>query len=47
MKAKTVQVRLSDKRYDKLKAVAKIRERTVTQLVEDWIDRLPDPNKER
>ncbi|MEH2195135.1 MAG: hypothetical protein V7K98_21190, partial [Nostoc sp.] len=31
----------SQKRNDKLKAYAQSKEKTVTQLVEDWIDRLP------
>jgi predicted DNA-binding ribbon-helix-helix protein len=41
MKEKSIRVRLSEKRYNKLKSCAESKEKTVTQLVEDWIDRLP------
>ena len=41
MKEKSIRIRLSEKRYDKLKTYAESKEKTVTQLVEDWIDRLP------
>ena len=41
MKEKSIRIRLSQKRYDKLKAYAQSKEKAVTQLVEDWIDRLP------
>ncbi|MEH2056146.1 MAG: hypothetical protein V7K97_16995 [Nostoc sp.] len=37
-------IRLSQKRYDKLKLYARSKEKTVTQLAEDWIDRLPSPS---
>ncbi|MBG1265877.1 hypothetical protein F8S12_05305 [Nostoc sp. WHI] len=43
MKERSIRVRLSQKRNDKLKAYAISKEKTVTQLVEDWIDRLPSP----
>jgi hypothetical protein len=43
MKERSIRVRLSQKRNDKLKAYAQSKEKTVTQLVEDWIDRLPSP----
>jgi hypothetical protein len=38
-------VRVTPKRLAKLKAIALEREKTVTALVEDWIDRLPVPEK--
>jgi hypothetical protein len=41
MKEKSMMIRLSQKRYDKLKLYARSKEKTVTQLAEDWIDRLP------
>jgi len=41
MKEKSIRVRLSEKRYLKLKAYAEAKEKTMTQVVEDWIDRLP------
>ncbi|MFB8788330.1 MAG: DUF6364 family protein [Potamolinea sp.] len=43
MKTGRLNLRLSEKRVAKLKAYANHKEKTVTQLVEDWIDRLPLP----
>jgi hypothetical protein len=42
MKTKNLNIRLSDKRLNKLKTIAVAREKTVTQMVEEWIDRLCD-----
>ncbi|HEY9608182.1 hypothetical protein [Allocoleopsis sp.] len=42
MKEKSIRVRLSERRYSKLKAYAETHEKTMTQVVEEWIDRLPD-----
>jgi hypothetical protein len=41
MKEKSIRIRLSERRYLKLKAYAEAKEKTMTQAVEDWIDRLP------
>jgi len=41
MKDKSIRIRLSEKRYLKLKAYAQVKEKTMTQVVEEWIDRLP------
>ncbi|HEY9821888.1 MAG TPA: CopG family transcriptional regulator [Candidatus Sericytochromatia bacterium] len=41
MKEKSIRVRLSEKRYLKLKAYAEAKEKTMTQVVEELIDRLP------
>jgi len=41
MKNQNLHVRISEKRMQKLKSYASSKEKTVTQLVEDWIDRLP------
>ncbi|MBD0261672.1 MAG: hypothetical protein ICV85_07505 [Tolypothrix sp. T3-bin4] len=41
MKSGRLNLRISEKRLAKLKTYAEGREKTVTQLVEDWIDRLP------
>jgi hypothetical protein len=41
MKDKNLHIRLSEKRLNKLRAYALGKEKTITQLVEDWIDRLP------
>ncbi|GAC1489532.1 MAG: hypothetical protein NVS2B14_00870 [Chamaesiphon sp.] len=40
MKNKTLNIRISEKRLQKLKEVAAYREKTMTQMIEDWIDRL-------
>jgi hypothetical protein len=42
MKPKRICVRLSQKRYDKFKGYADSKEKEMTQLIEDWIDRLPN-----
>ena len=39
-------LRVEESRHQKLRDVAKERKKTMTQLLEDWIDRLPNPNKE-
>ena len=41
MKNQNLHVRISEKRMKKLKAHAEAKEKTLTQLIEDWIDRLP------
>ena len=41
MKDKSIRIRLSEKRYLKLKAYAEGKEKTMTQVVEEYIDRLP------
>lgn len=43
MKTKALHMKLSDKRHNKLKAIAASKEKTMTQLIEDWIDTLPNP----
>jgi len=40
MKDKNLHIRLSEKRLNKLRTVAMKREKTITQMVEEWIDRL-------
>ncbi|ARV57492.1 hypothetical protein BZZ01_15340 [Nostocales cyanobacterium HT-58-2] len=42
MKTKEVHIRISDKRFRKLKNYATLKEKTVTQIIEDYIDRLPN-----
>ena len=41
MKAKGLHIRISERRLNKLKLYAESKEKTMTQLIEDWIDRLP------
>jgi len=43
---KTLNIRVEESRLQKLRDVAKERKKTMTQLIEDWIDRLPNPNKD-
>ncbi|RAM48632.1 MAG: hypothetical protein C6Y22_26660 [Hapalosiphonaceae cyanobacterium JJU2] len=42
MKEKSLRFRMSERRYHKLKLYADKKEKTMTQLIEDWIDRLPN-----
>ncbi|MCP2727120.1 hypothetical protein [Limnofasciculus baicalensis] len=44
MKTKNLNIRLSDKRLNKLRVIAAEREKTITQMVEEWIDRLSSPS---
>lgn len=43
MKAKGLHIRISERRLNKLRLYAEWKEKTMTQLIEDWIDRLPTP----
>jgi predicted DNA-binding ribbon-helix-helix protein len=38
-------LRVEVSRLEKLREVAEERKKTMTQLIEDWIDRLPNPPK--
>lgn len=40
MKTTRLNVRMSERRLNKLRAFAVSKDKTVTQIVEDWIDRL-------
>jgi predicted HicB family RNase H-like nuclease len=42
---KILNIRVEESRLEKLRALAKERKKSMTQLVEDWIDRLPNPVK--
>ncbi len=42
MKTTRLNVRMSDRRLHKLRQYAASKDKTVTQIVEDWIDRLPN-----
>jgi hypothetical protein len=42
LKTKRVSVRVSDNRHNKLKTYGKKKEMTITQLIDLWIDSLPD-----
>jgi hypothetical protein len=42
MKEKRLNIRVSETRLGKLKRIAKQKEKTITQMVEEWIDRLKE-----
>jgi predicted HicB family RNase H-like nuclease len=41
MKAGRLNLRISERRLAKLKVYAENKDKTITQLIENWIDRLP------
>ncbi|MDJ0620763.1 MAG: hypothetical protein QNJ63_29180 [Calothrix sp. MO_192.B10] len=43
MAKKGLNLRISERPLNKLRLYAPNKEKTMTQLVEDWIDRLPNP----
>ncbi len=45
MKTKRLNVRLTDRRYHKLVLFAVISDKTISSLVDEWIDSLPEPEK--
>jgi ParG len=45
LKTKRVNVRVSDNRHKKLKAYVHKKEMTITQIIDLWIDSLPDAEK--
>nr|WP_081403173.1 hypothetical protein [Scytonema hofmannii] len=42
MKESRLSLRISTRRLNKLRLYAASKEKTITQIVEDWIDRLPN-----
>jgi len=46
MTEKQLKIRLSERRLNKLRLYAASKEKTMTQLIEDGIDRLPTPDVE-
>ncbi len=42
MKNSRLSIRMSERRLNKLRSYAAIKDKTVTQIVEDWVDRLPN-----
>ncbi|MEC4818719.1 MAG: hypothetical protein SAK29_36420 [Scytonema sp. PMC 1069.18] len=43
MKSEYIRIRTTPRRFNKLKLLAEQREKSMTQLIEDWIDSLPNP----
>lgn len=42
MKTTRLNVRMSERRLNKIRSYAAMKDKTVTQIVEDWVDRLPN-----
>ena len=42
MDKKRLSVRIAASRLQKLRRIAELREKTMTQLIEDWIDKLKE-----
>ena len=42
MKKKPLSLRIEEERLEKLKRVAEARKKTMTQLIEEWIDKLKE-----
>jgi hypothetical protein len=42
MKESRLNLRISTRRLNKLRSYAASKDKTVTQIVEDWVDRLPN-----
>jgi len=40
-------IRISEKRLNKLRSYAAAKDKTMTQIVEDWIDLIPDKEIEK
>lgn len=46
MKVKRLNCRITDRRYYKLVLLSAQMDRTISSLVDEWIDSLPEPKKE-
>ncbi len=46
MKTEYIRIKTTLRRFNKLKLLAEEREKSMTQLIEDWIDTLPVPKKQ-
>jgi hypothetical protein len=46
MKTKRLGFRLSERRYHKLLLISVEQDRTMSSLIEEWIDSLPEPKKQ-
>jgi hypothetical protein len=45
MTRERLSVRITTTRIEKLRRIAKAKEKTMTQLIEDWIDKLKEDKK--
>ncbi|NEU72857.1 hypothetical protein PI95_009810 [Hassallia byssoidea VB512170] len=46
MKTKRLNVRLTDRRYYKLVLLSAELDRTISSMIDEWIDSLPEPKKD-
>ncbi len=46
VKSEYIRIRTTPRRFNKLKLLAEQREKSMTQLIEDWIDSLPNPERD-
>ncbi|BAY46936.1 hypothetical protein SAMD00079811_45520 [Scytonema sp. HK-05] len=47
MKEARLSLRISTRRLNKLRLYAANRDKTITQIVEDWVDRLPNTESDK
>jgi hypothetical protein len=43
---KNFTIRLTESRLEKLRKLSREKEKSITAMIEDWIDRLPSPKDE-
>lgn len=43
MKSEYIRIRTTPRRFNKLKLLSEQKEQSVTRMIEDWIDSLPNP----
>ncbi|BAZ26725.1 hypothetical protein NIES4073_76330 [Kalymmatonema gypsitolerans NIES-4073] len=46
MKTKRLNVRMTERRYNKLVLLSVQLDRTITSLLDEWVDSLPEPKKQ-
>ena len=46
MKNKQLRLRMSQRRYDKLQLLAVVQDKTMTQIIEELLDSVPEPKKD-
>lgn len=46
MKTKRLNVRMTDRRYHKLLLLSAELDRTISSMIDEWIDSLPEPKKQ-
>ncbi|WP_460206246.1 hypothetical protein [Scytonema sp. NUACC21] len=46
MKNKRLNFRLTERRYNKIVLLSAQLDRTISSMIDEWIDSLPEPNKQ-